>query len=95
MSAFLRQRTIDLGLTRLANNESEPEAWRLHIVSTPDVLGGKPRIDGTRIPVALILGYLAAGSTYDEIIVEFPDLTRDAIVACLDYARDLAEHQVV
>ena len=79
----------------MMNTDSEQAAWRQHIVSTPDVLGGKPRIDGTRIPVALILGYLAAGSTHDEIINEFPDLTRDAIVACLDYARDLAEHQVV
>lgn len=69
--------------------------WRQHIVSTPEVLSGKPRIDGTRIPVALILGYLAAGSTSDEIIGEFPDLTREGIAACLDYARDLADYQVV
>jgi len=69
--------------------------WRQHIVSTPEVLSGKPRIDGTRIPVALILGYLAAGSTRDEIIREFPDLTPQDIAACLDYARDLADYQVV
>lgn len=37
--------------------------WRKYIVSTPDVLRGKPRINGTRIPVSLILGYLAAGKT--------------------------------
>jgi uncharacterized protein (DUF433 family) len=70
-------------------------AWRQHIVSTPDVLSGKPRIDGTRIPVALILGYLAAGKTYDEVISEFPDLRREDIAACLEYARDLAEYKVV
>ncbi len=69
--------------------------WRRHIVSTPGVLGGKPRIDGTRIPVALILGYLAADSTHDEIIAEFPDLQREHIAACLDYARDLIEQQIV
>ena len=51
--------------------------WKDHIVSTPDVLRGKPRIKGTRIPVSLILGYLASGSTSDEIIKEFPDLTKD------------------
>lgn len=79
----------------MMNNGSEQAGWRQHIVSTPDVLSGKPRIDGTRIPVALVLGYLAAGSTYDEIIGEFPDLTRENIAACLDYARDLAEYQVV
>lgn len=68
--------------------------WRDHIISTPDVLKGKPRIKKTRIPVSLILGYLAAGSTAPEIIAEFPDLTEDHITACLDYARDLAEFEV-
>ncbi len=68
--------------------------WREHIVSTPDVLRGKPRIKGTRIPVSLILGYLAAESTFDEIISEFPDLQREQIAACLAYARDLSEFYV-
>ena len=62
--------------------------WREHIESTPDVLRGKPRIKGTRIPVSLILGYLAAGHIFDEIIAEFPDLSREQIAACLDYARE-------
>lgn len=77
------------------NSNSEKAPWRQRIVSTPDVLSGKPRIDGTRIPVALILGYLAAGNTYDAIMSEFPDLKREDIAACLDYARDLAEYKVV
>jgi uncharacterized protein (DUF433 family) len=77
------------------NTNTEEATWRQHIVSTPEVLSGKPRIDGTRIPVALILGYLAAGKTYEEVIAEFPDLTREDIAACLDYARDLAEYKVV
>lgn len=77
------------------NPNREDAPWRQHIVSTPDILSGKARIDGTRIPVALILGYLAAGNTYDEVISEFPDLTREDIAACLDYARDLAEYRVV
>lgn len=68
--------------------------WKDHIVSTPDVLRGKPRITGTRIPVSLILGYLAAGSSVDEVIAEFPDLTSEQVAACLDYARDLADFEV-
>ncbi len=71
------------------------EKWRAYIVSTPDVIGGKPRIVGTRIPVALILGYLAGGSSPDEIIHEYPDLKPEHITACLGYARDLAEYKVV
>lgn len=65
--------------------------WQDHIVSSPEVLRGRPRLRGTRIPVSLVLGYLAAGSTAEQVITEFPDLTRDQIAACLDYARDLAE----
>lgn len=70
-------------------------SWRDHIVSTPDVLRGKPRIKGTRIPVSLILGYLASGKKPQEIRKEFPDLTDEQIAACLDYARELAEFEVV
>ena len=65
--------------------------WRDFIVSTPDILRGKPRIKGTRIPVSLILGYLAADQTVEQIITEFPDLQKAHILACLDYARELAE----
>ncbi len=68
--------------------------WREHIVSTPDALRGKPRIKGTRIPVSLILGYLAAGNTPEEIIGGFEYLTREQIAACLEYARDLSEFEV-
>lgn len=70
-------------------------AWQNHIVSTPDVLRGKPRVNGTRISVSLVLGYLADGYTADEIIAEFPDLTKEQIAACLDYARALTEFEVV
>jgi len=69
--------------------------WREYIVSTPGILIGKPRIKNTRIPVSLILGYLAAGNTADDIIKEFPDLKNDDILACLDYARDLSDFEAV
>jgi uncharacterized protein (DUF433 family) len=68
-------------------------AWQDHIESTPTVLRGKPRIKGTRIPVSLILGYLAAGHNPDQIIAEFPDIQHEHIAACLDYARELASFE--
>jgi uncharacterized protein (DUF433 family) len=46
-------------------------------------------------PASLILGYLAAGSTVEKIIQEFPDLTREQISACLDFARDLSEFETI
>jgi uncharacterized protein (DUF433 family) len=70
-------------------------SWREYIISDPLILKGKPCIKGTRIPVALILGYLAAGREHDAIVHEFPDLTKEHVVACLDYARDLADFTAV
>ena len=68
--------------------------WRDYIESDPNVLRGRPRIKGTRIPVSLILGYLAAAYDPERIISEFPDLNHEQIAACLDYARELAEFEV-
>ena len=72
-----------------------PVEWKNYIVSDPEILRGKPRLKRTRIPVGLVLGYLADGKTADIIVAEFPDLTRDQIAACLDYARELAEFEAV
>ncbi len=72
-----------------------PVEWKRYIVSEPEILRGKPRLKGTRIPVGLVLGYLAAGKAPEDIIAELPDLTREQIAACLDYARDLAEFEAV
>jgi len=61
-----------------------PVDWKQFVVSDPEILRGKPRLKGTRIPVSLVLGYLAAGKTFEEITAEFPDLTRDQVAACLE-----------
>jgi len=68
--------------------------WKDYITSDPEILRGKPRLKGTCIPASLVLGYLAAGKTPEQVIAEFPDLTLEQIAACLDYARDLAEFGV-
>jgi uncharacterized protein (DUF433 family) len=64
------------------------ENWRHRIESDPAVLRGKPCIKETRIPVALILGYVACGRSIADICREFPDLSAEAVTACLFYARD-------
>jgi len=69
--------------------------WKNYIESSPDVLRGKPRIKGTRIPVSIILGYLASGYNNERIKNEFNnDVNDEHIAACLDYARDLSEFEV-
>lgn len=68
--------------------------WQDHITSMPGILQGKPDIQGTRIPVGLVLEYLADGYSVANILAEFPDLTEETIAACLDYARELSSFEV-
>ncbi len=70
------------------------EKWQEYIESDPKILKGKPRIKNSRIPVSLILGYLASDYNFDEIIEEFPELTKKEISACLSYPRDLTEFEI-
>ncbi len=48
-----------------------------------------------RITVYDVLSYLAAGMTFEEILADFPELTRDDILACLSYAADRERQRVV
>lgn len=60
----------------------------------PGKRSGKPTIRGMRITVYDVLSYLAAGMTYQEILADFPYLTKADIQACLGYAAD-RERQVL
>lgn len=60
------------------------------IAIDPEVCGGEPCIKGTRIPVHVILSHLAAGEDYETILKNFPKITREDILACLEYASYLA-----
>jgi len=62
--------------------------YRNVITSDPHMLGGKPCIRGMRISVHDVLDYLASGMTTEEILADFPYLTREDIQACLAYAAD-------
>ena len=50
----------------------------------PNKRFGKPCIRETRITIYDVLGWLAAGMNFNEIIADFPELTRDDILACLE-----------
>ena len=50
-----------------------------------DVCHGQACVKGTRIPVAQIVHMLANGDTIDELLADYPRLTREDILACLDY----------
>ena len=71
-----------------------PKAERF-IVCDPAILSGKPVVKGTRIAVAQILQYLATGMTVEELLLEFPSLTRETVEAALDFAaRELEGEEV-
>ena len=52
----------------------------------PNKRFGKPCVRETRITIYDVLGWLSVGMTFDEIITDFPELTREDILACLDFA---------
>jgi uncharacterized protein (DUF433 family) len=66
----------------------EPAITR--ITADPTVCNGQPCVRGLRITVSLVLKYLAAGRTHQQIIEEFPELESDDIGDCLRYAAWLA-----
>lgn len=65
------------------------------ITLEPGKRSGKPCIRGLRITVYDVLSYLAAGMTVEEILDDFPSLTREDILACLSYAADREHHTLV
>lgn len=56
----------------------------------PNICFGKPCIKGHRIWVSLILDYLAAGETIDDILEAFPGIEREDILACLAYGAEMS-----
>ncbi|MCX6936854.1 MAG: DUF433 domain-containing protein [Verrucomicrobia bacterium] len=54
----------------------------------PGRRSGKPCIRDTRITVYDVLGYLAAGTSQSELLLEFPDLTHEDILACFAFAAE-------
>ena len=67
--------------------------WRERIVSDPEILVGKPTIRGTRISVELILGWLANGWSFDQILESYPHITRDDILAALAFAAEMMQDE--
>jgi len=61
---------------------------------SPHIRFGKPCVRDTRITVYDVLGWLAAGMDFNEIIMDFPELTVEDIKACLAYAAD-REHKLL
>lgn len=63
------------------------------IVRIPGLVGGKPVVKGTRIPVTLVLEYLAEDPTIQTLFEAFPRLTLEDVKACIAYANELVEEE--
>jgi uncharacterized protein (DUF433 family) len=63
--------------------------WRAHIEMVPSVMSGKPVIKGTRVTVEILLDWLAAGWSEDDLLRNYPRVTIDDLRAVHAFARDL------
>ena len=71
------------------------DEWKERIVADPKILVGKPVIKGTRISVEFILDLLANGWTLEKVLDEYPQLTREDIMAALKYAAETVKEEKV
>ena len=65
------------------------------IVVNPEILGGKPIIDGTRLSVEHVLGLLASGMSHPEITEAYPELNEENIQLVLTYASRALRDEVI
>lgn len=69
------------------DDDVEDVSWQALIVEDPGVLCGKPTIAGTRLSVELILDRLAAGTTTEQLLRDYPHLRLEQVHAALAFAR--------
>jgi len=70
------------------------ENYLNRITIDPSQLDGKPCIRNMRISVQTILEFLGAGDSYDEILFQYPSLTKEDISACLQYAAKVSGKEI-
>ena len=68
------------------------EDWRDRIVVDPAIHHGEPCIQGTRVPVSVIVASIAAGDPIPEILAAYPSLTEEDVRAALRFAADAVSY---
>lgn len=59
------------------------------IIIDPAICNGRPVVKGTRISVQTVMEFLSAGDTVEDVLKEYPSLTREDVLACMDWATRL------
>jgi uncharacterized protein (DUF433 family) len=62
------------------------------ILINPDVCNGQPTVRGTRITAQTVLEFLAAGDSIEEVLEEYPSLSREDVLACIGLSSSLMKH---
>ena len=70
-------------------------SWQERITVDPNVCHGKACVKGTRVMVSVVLDNLAAGVSVEQILEDYPSLTRDDVQAAMQYAAELARERLV
>ena len=65
------------------------------IIVNPDICNGKPVIKGTRITAQSVLEFLAAGDSIDDVLDEYPSLSREDVLECMKFSSELMKHHFV
>jgi len=64
-------------------------AMKRHVISvSPDVMGGTPVFEGTRVPVQTLIDYLEGGESIDDFLRGFPTVTREQVIELLEEAKE-------
>ena len=84
VEAYERQVTVNTG----------DEAMFDRITFDPNIMGGRACVRGMRIPVSVIVGQIAHGATWEEVLEGYPDLQREDIRQAIEYAAWLTHEEV-
>ena len=69
--------------------------YRERLTSDPKIMLGKLVIRGTRIPAALVLKKLSVGLSIEELLKGYPNITREDVLACLEYSADVVSKEEI
>ena len=78
-------------MIRVENLAASAACLLISSIGDPDICHGKPCIRHLRWPVEVVIDLVSSGRTMEEILIDHPELEREDIIACLQYARLLVE----
>ncbi len=81
------------GNSKIKSRTMEVKMWKERITIDKEVLAGKPIIKGTRISVEFILELLANGWTYEEVLENYPQLTKEDILSAIQYSLEILKDE--